>query len=192
MRRPAQLGVLIGPKGRGSNLRAIDSACRAGLLDAQVRIVVSPNDDAPALVYAREQGVTMAIVPPNGRYGDRLVQALDGCDLVCLAGYLRLLPQEVLDRFPKRVLNVHPSLLPKFGGAGMYGRRVHEAVLASGDEESGCTVHLVDSRYDEGRILVQNRCSVLDIDTVESLAEKVLELEHEAYIEAIARVLDER
>ncbi|MFN3683119.1 MAG: formyltransferase family protein, partial [Fimbriimonadaceae bacterium] len=111
------------------------------------------------------------------------------CTLVCLAGYMRLLPKEVLDSFPNRVLNIHPALLPKFGGKGMYGMRVHEAVLRAGEAESGCTVHLVNERYDEGPIVVQLRCPVLPDDTPETLAARVLELEHRAYPEAVRKVL---
>jgi phosphoribosylglycinamide formyltransferase-1 len=106
-----------------------------------------------------------------------------------LAGYLRLLPVEVLRKFPGRVLNIHPALLPKFGGKGMYGRHVHEAVIASGDSESGASVHLVDERYDEGQVLVQRRCSVLPDDTPQSLAARVLKEEHLAYVEALQRLL---
>lgn len=190
MRAPAQLGIMLGPKGRGSNLLAIARACHEGRLNGTVRIVVAPNDDVPALTFAREMGITIAIVPPNGRYPERLLQALEGCDIVCLAGYLRLLPVEILDSFPGRVLNVHPALLPRHGGQGMFGRRVHEAVLAAGDTVSGCTVHRVDVRYDEGPILVQRECEVLPDDTPESLAQRVLELEHEAYVEGIRLVID--
>ena len=114
-----------------------------------------------------------------------LMDALSSCSIVCLAGFLRLLPTEVLNGFPGRILNIHPSLLPKFGGKGMYGIRVHEAVLAAGENESGCTVHLVSEHYDEGAILLQRRCAVLPDDTPETLAARVLKEEHIAYIQAI-------
>ena len=100
-----------------------------------------------------------------------------------------LLPLEVIEAFPNRVLNVHPSLLPRHGGPGMYGARVHEAVLASGDRESGCTVHLVTERYDEGQVVLQARCPVFAGDTPETLAARILELEHRAYPDAVRRVL---
>jgi phosphoribosylglycinamide formyltransferase 1 len=168
---------------------ALAQACREGRIRARVGVVVSPLDATPAVEGARRLDIPVAIVPPEEPYGPRLLEALDGCDVVCLAGYLRLLPNEVLRAFPRRVLNIHPALLPKFGGKGMYGRRVHEAVLAAGETESGCTVHLVTERYDEGEILVQKRCPVLPGDTPETLAARVLELEHEAYPEAVAKVV---
>ncbi len=135
-------------------------------------------------------GVPVAIVEPGLEdYGAALLGVLSTCDLVCLAGYLRLLPTAVLQAFPNRILNVHPALLPKFGGKGMYGMHVHRAVLDAGEKESGATVHLVTENYDEGTIVVQRRCPVLPGDTPESLSKRVLAEEHEAYVEAIRKVL---
>lgn len=187
-----QLGILIGPKGRGSNMLAIVAACQEGLLNADVRVVVSPKADTPAVLSALERGVRVEVVSPDSpSYGSDLLAVLDGCDVICLAGFLRLLPAEVLRSFPT-ILNVHPALLPKFGGKGMYGRYVHEAVLAAGETESGCSVHLVTEHYDEGRVLVQRRCPVLPEDTPETLAARVLAEEHQAYVEAIRSVIDGR
>ncbi|MBI3292599.1 MAG: phosphoribosylglycinamide formyltransferase, partial [Elusimicrobia bacterium] len=106
-------------------------------------------------------------------------------DLVCLAGFLWWLDAEFIQRFRDRILNIHPALLPKFGGKGMYGRRVHEAVLASGEKESGCTVHVVDEEYDHGPIVLQAKVPVLPTDTPETLAVRVQEQEHRLYPEAI-------
>ncbi len=173
-------------------MRALARACAEGAVEAEVGLVVSPSESSPALAAARELGLPSAVVNVAGPdAGARLTEAFlgAGCTLVCLAGYMRLLPREVLDAFPNRVLNIHPALLPKFGGKGMYGMRVHEAVLRAGEAESGCTVHLVNERYDEGPILVQLRCPVLPDDTPETLAARVLELEHRAYPEAVRRVL---
>lgn len=181
---------MVGPKGRGSNMAAIIAACQSNELDAEVAVVVAPNEDAPAVQEARSAGVRVTIVSPDSEnYGGELLDSLKGCDLLCLAGYLRLLPIEVLRAFPSRVLNVHPALLPKFGGKGMYGKRVHEAVLAAGETESGATVHLVTEHYDEGRVLVQRSCPVLSGDTTETLAKRVLTEEHRAYVEAIRQIL---
>lgn len=179
----------MGPKGRGSNLKAIAAACEDGSLDARVRVVVAPKEEIPVVDWCRENGLRVAGVEPGENYGLRLVNALEGCDLICLAGYLRLLPDEVLQAFPRRVLNIHPALLPKFGGKGMYGIKVHEAVLAAGEAESGCTVHYVTPHYDEGEVLVQRRCPVLPGDTPETLAARVLAEEHRAYAEAIRMVI---
>ena len=112
-----------------------------------------------------------------------------GVKWICLAGYTRLLPKEVLDAYQNHVLNIHPALLPKYGGKGMYGMNVHVTVLGSGDLESGCTVHFVSEQYDEGAIILQRRVPVLPDDTPETLAHRVLEQEHIAYAEALAKVI---
>ncbi|MEJ5171998.1 MAG: formyltransferase family protein, partial [Fimbriimonadales bacterium] len=141
-----KIGILVGTHGRGSNMRALAQACASGSVPANVGVVVSPSEAAPAWTVAKELGLPTAVVDVSGPdAGERLIEAFRqaDCSLVCLAGYMRLLPAEVLRAFPNRVLNIHPALLPKFGGKGMYGMRVHEAVLAAGESESGCTVHLV-------------------------------------------------
>ena len=170
-------------------MAALARACAEGRIAADVKCVVSGSPDAPALETAHELGLKTEVVLPSDNYGPDLMRVLEGCEVLCLAGFLRLLPDAVLDAFPRRVLNIHPSLLPKFGGKGMYGRRVHEAVLAAGETESGCTVHRVTSVYDEGEIVLQKRCAVEPDDTPETLAARVLKLEHEAYPEAVAKVL---
>lgn len=169
-------------------MAAIIDACHAGQIDGDVVVVVSPKQSVAAAV-ATQKGVAVSLVDPeDSNYPQRLLDALSGCDTLCLAGFQRLLPSEVLQAFPNRVLNVHPALLPRFGGKGMYGLRVHEAVLASGSKESGATVHLVTDQYDEGRILVQRRCQVDPDDTPETLANRVLIEEHLAYVEALKQL----
>lgn len=172
-------------------MRAIALACAEGGLDAQIATVVAPNGEAPAVEVAREMGLRVDLVAPGETYGADLLHVLEavGADWICLAGFLRLVPAEVLARFPRRVLNIHPALLPKFGGKGMYGRRVHEAVLAAGERESGATVHFVTGAYDEGDVILQRACPVEPGDTPESLAARVLVEEHRAYVEALRRVL---
>lgn len=184
------IAILIGPKGRGSNMLAILRACENPEFPAQVAVVVSPNSSSPAAREAESRGLLWVADPKSENYAGELLKAVDGCELICLAGYLRLLPTEVLDRFPNRVLNIHPALLPKFGGKGMYGIKVHEAVLEAGETESGCTVHTVTEHYDEGAPIVQLRCPVLPSDTPDTLAARVLELEHQAYPLAIREVLE--
>jgi phosphoribosylglycinamide formyltransferase-1 len=181
-----RLGIIVGPKGRGTNLRALARAAANAEIPAEVAVVISPLDDTPAAIFAKDQGLRLEVVPPGDDYGPRLVEALKDSSLVCLAGFLRILPDEVLALKP--VLNIHPSLLPKFGGKGMYGLKVHQAVLEAGETESGCTVHRVTPVYDEGEIVVQMRCAVLPDDTPETLAARVLELEQQAYPEAVRRV----
>src|SRR5262249_35453067 len=145
---------------------------------ARVTQVVSNRSDAGALDRARRAGVP-TIVLHDPADADELLRALGDADLVVLAGYLKLLPARVVARFRQRAINIHPALLPAFGGPGMYGRRVHEAVLASGATVSGATVHYVDEQFDRGPIIVQRMIPVLPGDTADSLAQRVLAVEHE-------------
>lgn len=172
---------------------ALARACLEGRVPASVDVVVAPRAETAAIQDAEGMGLRTAIVPPEPleTYGARLLGVLQGVEWVCLAGFTRLLPREVTDAFPGRILNIHPALLPKYGGVGMYGMRVHEAVLASDDTESGCTVHLVNERYDEGAIVLQRRVPRHPDDTPETLAERVLAAEHVAYAEALTQVIHE-
>ena len=185
----ARVAVVVGAKGRGSNMERLVLAGRAKEYQGHVALVVSPSLDSSAVAKARELGVQVAHVPRGESYGARLARALQGMDLVCLAGFMWLLPAEVLAAFPGRVLNIHPALLPKFGGKGMYGHHVHDAVVAAGETESGCTVHHVTEKYDEGSVVLQKRHRLVPGETPESLAAAVLRLEHEAYPEAVSKVL---
>jgi formyltetrahydrofolate-dependent phosphoribosylglycinamide formyltransferase len=164
--------------GRGSNLQAlIDALDRSPL--AQVVLVLSNRPDTPALELARERGIhAVAFTDYRDTFEWLARLSAERVDLVVLAGYLKLVPAEVIGAYRGRILNIHPALLPAFGGPGMYGRRVHEAVLASGARVSGATVHLVDEEYDRGEILAQARVPVLPGDTPETLAARVLEAEH--------------
>ena len=170
--------VAVAVSGRGSNLEALLRVLGADA-PARVVLVVSNRADAQALDRAREHGVPAEVLshPADAtEWLDRL--AHHGVDLLVLTGYLKLVPAAVIARYRDRILNVHPALLPAFGGRGMYGHHVHEAVLASGARESGATVHLVDEVYDRGRILAQARVPVLPGDTAETLAARVLGVEH--------------
>lgn len=179
--------VLVGAHGRGSNMSALIEAGRNQESLFSIELVVGTKSTSPALELAQRLGVSTAVVPIGEEYGPRLVEALAGVTWVCLAGYMRLLPLEVLRNFPNRVLNIHPSLLPNYGGKGMFGIHVHEAVIAAGEKESGCTVHVVNEHYDEGSIVLQSRCPVLDDDSPESLAARVLILEHQTYKKALEK-----
>lgn len=176
--------VLVSGSGRTAlNLRA---AAREGRMPAEVAAVIAHREDIPAVARCREAGLHVEIVPgpAGGATSDALDAALArvGADLVLLAGYLRKFR---VGPWSGRALNIHPALLPHFGGSGMYGRHVHAAVLASGARESGCTVHVADERYDHGRIVVQRRCMVLAGDTPESLAARVAAQEAIAYPDAV-------
>lgn len=170
--------VAVAASGRGSNLEALLRALGPDA-PARVVLVLSNRADAPALERAAARDIP-TVVLRDFADGREWLAALEHhrVELLVLAGYLKLVPAEVIARYRGRTLNVHPALLPAFGGPGMYGRRVHEAVLASGARESGATVHLVDEVYDRGEILGQARVPVLPNDDPETLAARVLEVEH--------------
>lgn len=180
MGSPLRIGVLL--SGGGRTLQNLLDKIAAGTLDATITGVVADREGAFGLERARRAGVPVLVA----READAIYAFLRErrAELICLAGYLRLLP--IAEDFRGRVLNIHPALLPKFGGKGFYGDRVHRAVLEAGETETGCTVHHADDRYDEGAVLVQKRVPVLPDDTVESLAARVFAAECEAYPEAIA------
>ena len=178
LHRP-RLGVLL--SGSGRTLQNLIDRIVDGRLRASIAGVASDRDDAYGLQRALEHGLEARHLREPSEIWSWLHE-LD-CDLVILAGYLRLLP--IIPEFHNRVLNIHPSLLPKHGGKGMHGDRVHGAVLAARDSESGCTVHLCNERYDEGRVLLQAHVPVLPDDTVATLAARVFAAEWETYPAAI-------
>jgi len=157
----------------------------------EIVLLVTDRPDAGAVERARAAGVAVAVVSPVGRPADAstgaLLDALDAhrVQLILLAGYLKLIPPEVVERHRGRILNIHPALLPKFGGKGMYGIHVHRAVLEAGETESGATVHFVDEEYDRGATLAEARVPVLEGDTPHALASRVLEVEHQLYPVAV-------
>ncbi len=161
--------------------------------------MVGASDEAPAVVRARAEGLPVALVDPKeygggDEYGAALLVALRkaGADTVALAGYLRRVPSAVLGAFPHRVVNIHPALLPAFGGKGMYGAHVHRAVLEYGAKVSGCTVHFVDETYDTGPIIAQRTVAVEDDDTPETLAARILPLEHALLVESLQLLAERR
>lgn len=177
----------------GSSMRAIVAACRDGRLDAEPVLVVSNRKDSPALAFASENGVAARCIPTikDPQSADAaLAEALGaaGADLVVLSGYLRKLGPRTLAAFRNRILNVHPALLPDFGGQGMYGRRVHEAVLASGVAETGATVHLVDDEYDHGPPVAQARVPVKTGDTAADIEARVMATEPGLFIDTLRRI----
>jgi formyltetrahydrofolate-dependent phosphoribosylglycinamide formyltransferase len=170
--------VAVAVSGRGSNLEALLRVLGPDA-PARVVLVLSSRPDAPALERAAARGIpSVALRDPSEAAEWLAVLERHAVELVVLAGYLKLVPSGVIARFRGRIINIHPALLPSFGGRGMYGRRVHQAVLASGARESGATVHLVDEHYDRGAILGQARVPVLPGDDPERLAARVLEVEH--------------
>jgi formyltetrahydrofolate-dependent phosphoribosylglycinamide formyltransferase len=182
---PIPIAVLA--SGRGSNLQALLDGLAAPDAPGRVVLVVSNRADAPALDRARDARVRTHVTRADGQDTDDLVAAfrLAGAQLVVLAGWLKKVPDPVIAVFRGRILNVHPALLPAFGGPGMYGHRVHEAVLASGARLSGVTVHLVDEQFDHGAILAQWPVPVRAGDTADTLAERVLATEHRLFPAAV-------
>ena len=183
------LGILL--SGRGSNFVAIADSIDAGRIpDARIAVVISNKADAPGIATARERGLNALVIPSKGKpreEHDREVVAalkLHGVDLVCLAGYMRLLSPWFVQQFPRGILNIHPSLLPAFPGL-----EAQEQAFAYGVKVSGCTVHFVDEELDHGAIIVQKAVPVLDGDDEHTLAARILEQEHVAYGEAINMVL---
>ena len=184
-----RLGILL--SGRGSNFMAIAEAIREGRLPgAEIAVVLSNLPDAAGLKIARELGLPAIAIPSAGRkraeHDAEVFAALrqHRVDLVCLAGYMRILSPEFVRAFPNRILNVHPALLPAFPGLDAQAQ-----ALEFGVKVAGCTVHFVDEQMDHGAIILQRTVPVLDDDTAESLSARILEQEHIAYTEAIARVL---
>ena len=185
-----RLAVLA--SGRGSNLRALHEYLARSGRDtlAQVALVLSDHADAGALAFARSRDIACSAIDGGTLGGDRLLAQLAShrIDIVVLAGYMRLVPDAVVTVYSGRILNVHPALLPAFGGRGMYGTRVHAAVIAAGSRVSGATVHFVDERYDHGAIIAQWPVPVLSGDTPAALAARVLRVEHALYPPAVVAV----
>ena len=185
------LGILL--SGRGSNFVAIADSIDAGRIpDARIAVVISNKPDAPGVATARARGLNALVIPSKGRsredHDREVVAALQqhNVDLVCLAGYMRLLSPWFVQQFPHRILNIHPSLLPSFPGL-----EAQEQAFAYGVKVSGCTVHFVDEELDHGAIIVQKTVPVLDADDEPTLAARILEREHVAYSEAIRIVLSD-
>jgi formyltetrahydrofolate-dependent phosphoribosylglycinamide formyltransferase len=178
-------------------MQSIVDACRDGAIDGEVVLVAGNFAESPALERARSLGIETAVVasPKSGseqateqEYGRRLLDVLRAANpgLICLAGYIRKLPESLVQAFPERIMNMHNALLPAFGGKGMYGMRVHEAVVATGVRYSGCTVHFADGEYDNGPIILQSIVPVYDDDTPDDVAARVLIEEHKLFPQAVA------
>lgn len=185
--------------GGGSNFQAIFHAIKKKGLDAEIVLCLSNRSQCGAMEFARQNDIATVHLTEKqfgsfGEFAAAMVECLKDhqIDIVLLAGYMRKVPEAVVAAFADKMLNIHPALLPKFGGEGMYGINVHTAVLQAGESESGATVHLVNEEYDKGRILLQRRVPVVPGDTPELLAARVLECEHLLYPEALEKLLAEQ
>jgi phosphoribosylglycinamide formyltransferase-1 len=183
-----KIGILL--SGRGSNFEAIADSILAGRLEAEIAIVISNRADAPGLGSARQRGLNAQLIPSKGKVREEhdaeVVAALRWAqvDLVCLAGYMRLLSPEFVREFRDQIVNIHPSLLPAFPGMD-----AQKQALEYGARITGCTVHFVDEHLDHGPIILQKSVPILDGDDVQTLSARILEQEHSAYSEAIALIL---
>ena len=193
MPAPLNLGVLASHT--GTNLQAIINACEQGSLNARCRVVISNNSQSMALQRARNHAIPALHISGkthpfaealDSAVADSLVQ--HDVNLVVLAGYMKLLGPKTLDRYRGRIVNTHPAMLPGFGGQGMYGDRVHQAVLNAGLHTTGVTVHLVDDIYDHGDILTQTQIPVMDDDTVDTLRDRVQSVERRFYVETLQKI----
>ena len=194
--QPARLAVFV--SGGGSNLRALQDAVERGRVAGEVAAVLSDKTECGGVAFAREQGIPTHVYPAadgEGLSPEGLVELLQGdlgVDFIVLAGYLKLIPPELCRAYPRGILNIHPALLPAFGGKGFYGKRVHRAVVESGARFSGATVHFVDEEYDRGPILAQRAVEVRPHDSADDLAARVLQEEHRVLPEAVAALCSGR
>lgn len=184
-----QVNIAILASGKGSNANRICSFFK-NHPKVRVKLIISNKPDAGVLSVADEHAVKKMVIT-NDRLTSDLLLALraESVDFVVLAGFLRVVPEEVVQAFRGKMVNIHPALLPSYGGKGMYGNRVHQAVLSAGEKESGITIHQVTEQYDEGDIIFQKACKVNPGDTPDTLAEKIHQLEHRHYPEVIENLI---
>lgn len=190
MIKKLKLGVFA--SGRGSNFQAILNAIQSGKLDAEIGLLLSNNTGAGAIEIAKKDQIPAVAISSKDfqsrkLFVDAMLSALNehGIELVVLAGYMKKIPLELISVYRNRIVNIHPALLPSFGGKGMYGHHVHESVLERGCKVTGVTVHIVDEVYDNGPIIAQRCVPVQEGDTVDTLAERVLKAEHQLYAEVL-------
>jgi len=181
----------------GSNVQAIIEACKEGVLNGEARVIISNSSRSGARARAENEGIPFyhlsGVTHRDPAELDAAILSVlqtRGVQIVCLAGYMKKLGARTLAAYRGRILNIHPALLPKYGGRGMYGMRVHEAVLVAGERESGATVHLIDGEYDHGPILAQEAVPVRQGDTPESLQARVLAVEHRLYAATLEKIAD--
>ena len=193
------LRLAVFASGFGSNLEAIYQSIASGALHGvELALVISNNSVSGALAFAREKGIPgrhLSLVRSGNdahKLESEMLEVLHDAriDIIALAGFMKKLPEALLDRYQERIINIHPALLPEFGGNGMYGLNVHNAVIASGRKISGATVHMVEGEYDSGKIILQESCPVFEKDTPKLLSERVKEIEHRLLPEAIQIMAD--
>jgi len=190
--------IAVFASGRGSNFQAILEQINNGLISTTVGLCITNNPNAGVIDIAKAEGIPVKIFPPKDfsdskDYNEAILNVLIELqiDFIVLAGYLKLIGRQIVDRYSNKIINIHPALLPAFGGKGMYGHHVHDAVYARGVKLSGATVHLVNNEYDAGPIVLQKAVSVEDAQSGEEIAKRVLEIEHEIFPQAVKLLVED-
>lgn len=193
-----RMKIAVFVSGNGSNMKVIHKNCKENLIHADVSVVVSDKPECNGVKYAIENSIPVIEYPSQDISKNILIEKLIGIgnetksDYIVLAGYMKLVPKELVRIYNRRIINIHPSLLPKYGGKGYYGNNVHKAVIANGDNISGVTVHFVNDEYDKGHIIAQEEVIVYMTDTHKELSERVQETEHKLYSNVISALVDNR
>lgn len=192
------MNIAVFASGGGTDFQSIIDGTESGLINARISVLIASKPNVYAIERAKQHGIESKVFckkdyESGEKMFDEIIELLKSknVDLIVLAGYLTILTENIVKAYENRIINIHPSLLPKFGGVGMYGIKVHEAVIASGEKESGCTVHYVDGGADTGKIIAQAKVSVESNDTPESLQKKVLEQEHILLPQVVAKLVKE-
>ncbi|MCX2744522.1 phosphoribosylglycinamide formyltransferase [Mangrovivirga sp. M17] len=186
--------IAIFASGSGTNAKAIIDHFKDSK-EIEVALVLTNKPDAGVIDYAVENNISHLVFNRESLYESNeliILMQSEGIDLIVLAGFLWLIPESMVKDFPGKIINIHPALLPKYGGKGMYGKKVHEAVIEAGEKESGLTIHYVNNKYDEGNIIFQAKVKVDPKDTPETLAQKVLQQEHKHYKKVIEKILTDK
>jgi len=191
--------IAVFASGRGSNFQAILEQIKKGFIPASIELCITNNPEAGIIEIAEANGIPVKICPPNDysdshAFNQAILTALIEAeiDYIILAGYLKLIGRQIVDRYNNKIINIHPALLPSFGGKGMYGHHVHESVFNSGVKLSGATVHLVNNEYDAGPIVLQKSVSIEDAISDEEIAKRVLKIEHEIFPQAVKLLVEDR
>lgn len=191
--------IAIFASGRGSNFRAILEKIKDGSIPASVELCITNNPKAGMIEVAESNDIPVKIISPKNypdseSFNDAILDSLNesGIDYIVLAGYMKLIGRQIVDRYNNKIINIHPALLPSFGGKGMYGHHVHQAVYDRGVKLSGATVHLVNNEYDAGPVVLQKSVSLDDVSSPDDIAQRVLEIEHRIFPEAVKLLVEDR
>jgi len=193
-----RMKIAVFVSGNGSNMKVIHKNCKENIINADISVIISDKPECNAVKYAENNSIPVIKYPESDISKNVLIEKLIGIgnetksDYIVLAGYMKLVPKELVRIYDRRIINIHPSLLPKYGGKGFYGNNVHKAVIANGDRISGVTVHFVNNEYDKGHIITQEEVIVHMTDTYKELSKRVQETEHKIYSNVISALVDNR